>query len=164
LTGSKKNLDLSIEAKRSHIDIAHPEISVARQCQLLGLNRSSFYYQGSGPKKSDLEMMRLIDEKYLQYPFLGSRKMAEMLDRDLDISLNRKRMQRLMRIMGIEAIYPRPNLSNPDKSHKIYPYLLRNVAIDRPKMDIGKCWPLSWELVIISTSIIPSALTKAFPI
>jgi putative transposase len=132
LTGSKKNLDLSIEAKRSHIDIAHPKISVTRQCQLLGLNRSSFYYQGSGPKEGDLEMMRLIDEKYLKYPFLGSRKMAEMLGRDLDISLNRKRMQRLMRIMGIEAIYPRPNLSNPDKSHKIYPYLLRNIAIDRP--------------------------------
>lgn len=132
MTGLKKNLDLSIEAKRSHIDINHPEISVVRQCQLLGLNRSSFYYEGAVPKESDLSMMRLIDEKYLTYPFLGSRRMAEMIGRDLNTSLNRKRVQRLMRIMGIEAIYPRSNLSKADKAHKIFPYLLRNIAIERP--------------------------------
>lgn len=76
--------------------------------------------------------MRLIDEKYMAYPFLGSRRMAEMIGRDLQAAVNRKRMQRLMRVMGIEAIYPRPNLSKADISHKVYPYLLRNLTVNRP--------------------------------
>ena len=112
--------------------MSHPEIAVVRQCELLGLNRSSFYYQAEETSESDLQMMRLIDEKFMQYPFLGSRRMAEMIGRDLGDPVNRKRMQRLMRVMGIEAIYPKPNLSKVNTSHKIFPYLLRNLTVNRP--------------------------------
>ena len=106
-------------------------ISIARQCELLGLGRSSLYYEAVKVDESELHLMRLIDEKFLQHPFLGSRRMANILHRDLGTAVNRKRIQRLMRIMGIEAIYPRPNLSKADGS-KVYPYLLRNLSIDRP--------------------------------
>ena len=77
-------------------------------------------------------MMRRIDELYTEHPFLGSRRMAEKIGRQLNCEVNRKRMQRLMRIMGIQAIYPKPNLSKADADHKIYPYLLRNVAAKHP--------------------------------
>lgn len=132
MTGLKKNLDLPTDAKRALIEPGYSSIPIARQCELLGLSRSSFYYEEVETRESDLKMMRLIDEKYMQYPFLGSRRMTEMIGRDLGIPLNRKRMQRLMRTMGIEAIYPRPNLSMPDASHKVFPYLLRNLVVDRP--------------------------------
>jgi putative transposase len=77
-------------------------------------------------------MMRRIDELYLEYPFLGSRRMAEMIGRQLECDINRKRMQRLMRIMGIQAIYPKPNTSKPNLDHKVYPYLLRGLAVRHP--------------------------------
>jgi len=114
------------------IDSGHAGISVKRQCDLLGLNRSSFYYEAVEVCEKDLKMMRLIDEKFMQYPFYGSRKLAASIGRDLHASVNRKRMQRLMRIMGLEAIYPKPNLSRGDVTHKVFPYLLRNIKLDRP--------------------------------
>jgi len=132
LTGLKKNLDLSLDSKRSLIEPRNTGISVVRQCELLDLARASLYFRPSATDTDDLNMMRLIDEKYLDYPFLGSRRMAEILGRDTGTAINRKRIQRLMRIMGIEAIYPKPNLSKRDDSHKIFPYLLRNISIDRP--------------------------------
>lgn len=76
--------------------------------------------------------MRLIDEKYMDYPFYGSRRIAESLGRDLGVPVNRKRIQRLMQVMGIVAIYPKPNLSKSDQSHKVFPYLLRGLHVDRP--------------------------------
>ena len=105
------------------------EPSISCQCQLLGLNRSSFYYQPRPVKHDDLELMRLIDEQYLKTPTYGSRSMARHLRRQ-GRKVNRKRIQRLMRLMGIEAIYPKPHTSRPFPEHKIYPYLLRNVEID----------------------------------
>ena len=117
---------------RGLIDWDSPQISVARQCELLGLSRSSLYYAPTEVGTEDLDMMTHIDRKFMDYPFLGSRRMAEILGRDLGLVINRKRMQRLMRLMGIEAIYPKPNLSKPDGAHKIYPYLLRGLKIDRP--------------------------------
>ena len=105
--------------------------SISRQCQLLGLSRSSFYYKPQPIKVEDLKLMRKIDELYLQHPCWGSRSMVRQLERQ-GIIANRKHIQRLMRLMGIEAVYPKPRTSRPHPEHKIYPYLLRNLTIDRP--------------------------------
>jgi putative transposase len=105
-------------------------LSIRRQCELLGLSRSSFYYQPAGVSVEDLRLMRLIDQQYTARPFYGSRRMVVWLDQQGE-DVNRKRVQRLMRIMGLEAIYPRPRLSLAGKGHRIYPYLLRGVKIER---------------------------------
>lgn len=107
------------------------ELTVSRQCELLGLPRSSFYYKPAGESPLNLELMRKIDEQYTKTPFYGSRRMKESLKRE-GYEVNRKRVQRLMRLMGIEAIYPRRNTSRSNDEHKIYPYLLRDVTISRP--------------------------------
>jgi len=115
-----------VAERRRLIEEGHGELSVSRQCELLGLPRSTWYYQGCGETEVNLELMRRIDAQYMQRPFYGSRKMAEVL------SVNRKRVQRLMRLMGIEAIYPKRRTTRPCPGHKIYPYLLRGVEITRP--------------------------------
>jgi putative transposase len=121
----------SAEDRRTLVEVNHPELSVRRQCALLGLNRSTFYYEPVGETPEDLRLMRKIDEQYTAYPFYGSRKITEALTRQGE-EVNRKRVQRLMRIMGLEAIYPKPRLSAAGRGHKIYPYLLRGVTIARP--------------------------------
>ena len=103
-----------------------PEISVRRQCELLGVNRSGLYYQPVGESEENLRLMRLLDEQYTRTPFYGSRRMTEWL-RDQGYEVNRKRVSRLMELMGIEAVYPKPKLSRPGEGHKIYPYLLEGV-------------------------------------
>jgi putative transposase len=113
------------------VEVNHPELSVRRQCELLGLNRSTFYYEPTGATPEDLRLMRLIDEQYTACPFYGSRRMTEWLTRHGE-EVNRKRVQRLMRVMGLEAIDPKPRLSTAGRGHKIYPYLLRGVTIERP--------------------------------
>ena len=105
-------------------------MSVRRQCVLLGLARSTLYDVRCAETAEDLGWMRLIDEQYLATPFYGSRKITEALMRQ-GHAVNRKRVQRLMRLMGIEAIYPRKKTTFPAVGHKIYPYLLRGVKIDR---------------------------------
>lgn len=105
---------------------------MTRQCELLGIPRSSLYYQGADETEENLALMRLIDKQYTTTPYYGSRKMAEQLERDMGRPINRKRIQRLMHEMGIQAIYPRPNTSKPALDHKVYPYLLRGVKIVRP--------------------------------
>jgi putative transposase len=107
-------------------------ISIVRQCNLLKINRSSVYYKRKQSKKEDLELMRVIDEQYLKTPVYGSRSMRNHLRRLGHKKINRKRVQRLMRLMGLEAIYPKPKTSKPHPEHKIYPYLLRGLKIDRP--------------------------------
>ena len=92
----------------------------------MGVPRSSYYYQPRPESAENLRLLRRLDELYLDRPFLGSRRMAVTLE------VNRKRIQRLMRILGIEALYPKPNLSRPAAGHEIYPYLLRGVSIERP--------------------------------
>lgn len=99
---------------------------MARQCELVGLPRSTWYYEPAGEAPENLVLMRSIDELYLKWPFYGSRKIAR------ELGVNRKRVQRLMRIMDIEAIYPKRRTTQPAAGHKIYPYLLRNVAVTRP--------------------------------
>ena len=104
-------------------------LSVRRQCALLGLPRSSFYYTPLPESEEDLRWMRLIDQEYLRRPFYGSRRMTEYL-RGLGYEVNRKHVQRLMRLMGIEAVYPEPHTSRPHPQHRIYPYLLRDLTVD----------------------------------
>ena len=106
-------------------------LSVMNQCQLLNISRSSFYYKPKPIKEQDLQLMRLIDEQYLKTPSWGSRSMRNHLRR-LGYKVNRKKVQRLMRLMGLEAIYPKPKTSRPHPQHKVYPYLLRNLEIDAP--------------------------------
>lgn len=101
-----------------------------RQCDLLGLNRSGLYYQPSGESEQNLMLMRLIDKEYTRRPFYGNRRMTAWLCGQ-GHEVNRKRVARLMEVMGIEAIYPKPKLSQPGAGHKIYPYLLRDVAVTR---------------------------------
>ncbi len=112
------------------IGVGHPALSVRRQCELLGLNRSSLYYEPAGETPENLRLMRLIDEQYTACPFYGSRRMTRWLIEQGE-EVNRKRVQRLMRLMGLEAIYPKPRLSLAGTGHKIYPYLLRGVTVER---------------------------------
>jgi putative transposase len=116
---------------RGLVEPEHPTLGIVRQCQLLGLPRSSYYYQPVPETQENLRLMRLIDEQYLKHPFFGTRSMTTWLQRDQHEEVNRKRVRRLMRQMGLEAIYPKPNLSAPGRNHKVYPYLLRNVSVER---------------------------------
>jgi putative transposase len=118
------------EQLRPLIETDHPELSVRRQCELLGLSRSSLYYQGVPESAENLRLMRLLDQEYTAHPFLGSRRLTKWLSEGGE-TVNRKRVQRLMRLMGLEAIYPKPKLSAAGRGHRIYPYLLRNVSIKR---------------------------------
>jgi len=113
------------------IEPNHPALSIRHQCELLDLNRSSFYYQPASESALNLELMRLIDEQYLKTPFYGWPKMTVYLHK-LGYLINHKRVQRLMQLMGLQAIYPKPRTSNPAPEHKIYPYLLRGLVITRP--------------------------------
>ncbi len=133
MTGSKKNLDLTLEQKRRAIEPGLRQIAIYRQCELLGLSRSSLYYKPCGNTQYNEQLMKLIDEQYIETPFYGIYKMTEQLRR-MGHQVNHKRIRRLMRQMGLEAVYPRRKrgLSMPDKQHKIYPYLLRDVQIIRP--------------------------------
>ena len=115
------------------IEPEHPKLSVRRQCELIGLSRSSYYREPGGESEENLEVMRLIDEEYTRHPFYGSRKMKKYLG-ILGYKVGRKRVQRLMRLMGLASIAPRKRTTVPGDGHKIYPYLLRNLDIDRPNM------------------------------
>ena len=178
-TFSKKGLGLSPEQRRLWIDPHHSELSVQRQCELLGLPRSTYYYQPRPESAENLRLMRRLDELYLNCPFFGSRRMA------VTMGVNRKRIQRLMAILGIEAHYPKPNLSRPAPGHEVYPYLLRGVSIERPNqvwstdityipmragflylvavMDWFSRFVLSWELSnTMETGFCLAALESAF--
>lgn len=113
------------------IDINHKDMSVRRQCRLLGVNRSTLYYTPQQENETTLVLMRLIDEEYLKHPFYRSRKMMFVLER-LGYKVSRHRVRRLMHKMGIMAIYQKPKTSIPNPNHKIYPYLLKNLDIYRP--------------------------------
>jgi len=107
------------------------QTSMRRQCELLGVSRSSVYYVPVKPDAEELELMRRIDEIHLECPFYGSRSIARALG-SKGHRVNRKRIQRLMRLMGLESVAPKPNTSKPNEEHPVYPYLLRGVSIDRP--------------------------------
>ncbi len=112
------------------IDRAHPSLSVSRQCQLLEVSRASVYRRPAPVSADDLRLMELIDRQYLARPFYGSRRMTAWLATQ-GFPVNRKRVQRLMRLMGLVAIYQRPNTSKAAPEHIKYPYLLGGLTIDR---------------------------------
>jgi putative transposase len=122
---------MSIERRRQMIDPEHPELSVVRQCELLSISRSGFYYQPVGETPLNLELMGLIDRQFLETPWYGSRQMARHLRRE-GYTVGRKRIRRLMAKMGLEPIYQRPRTTVPHPDHQVYPYLLRELVIDRP--------------------------------
>jgi len=124
------------EEKRRLIEPGQPQLSIARQCELLGLSRSGYYYQATGETSYNEALMRLIDEQYTNTPYYGVERMTAWL-REQAYQVNPKRVRRLMRVMGLEAIYPKPRLSQEDKEHTKYPYLLRDVAIKYPNQVWG---------------------------
>jgi len=113
----------------------HAGISIRRQCELPDVNRSGVYYEPVGESEENLLFIRLLDEQYTRAPFYGSRKMTEWLATK-GYEVNRKRVSRLMDLMGIEPVYPKPKLSQPGQGHRIYPYLLRDVRVER----INQVW------------------------
>ncbi len=113
------------------IEPEHPKLPIVRQCALLGVARASYYHEPEPESDANLQLMRVIDETYLAYPVFGSRQMARWLRRQ-GYPVNRKRVQRLMRLMGLEAIYRKPNLSRKHPSNPVFRYLLRRLVIDRP--------------------------------
>jgi len=170
--------------KRASVERDHPVLSVERQCALLGLPRSTFYYVSVRDGTEDEILMRLLDEKYTERPFFGVPRMTQWLQ-ILGWPVGRKRVRRLLRTMGLEAIYPKPRLSTPATDHRIYPYLLRGVAITRPNqvwctdityirlargfvyltaiMDWFSRYVLSWRLsVTLDADFCAEALGEAF--
>jgi putative transposase len=177
---------LTLEQKRKAIESGHKKIPIYRQCELLGLNRSSVYYKPSGETAYNEQLMKLIDEQYIETPFYGIDKMTAWLRRR-GHCVNPKRVRRLMRQMGLEAVYPRRrrSLSVPDKQHTIYPYLLKDIQITGPDqvwsadityvrmyrgwiylvavMDWFSRYVLSWEVSItLESEFCVEALRRAF--
>ncbi len=127
----KKNVaSLGSAQKRSLIKPQSAQISIRRQCELIGLSPSSYYYKPCAADQEDLALMRQIDELYMRYPFYGSPRITEAL-RKSGVVVNRKCVVRLMRLMGLVAVYPKPRTSQPSQQHKVYPYLLRGLKIQR---------------------------------
>lgn len=122
---------MSSSERLALVDHADPVLSVVAQCRLLKVARSTLYYRPAPVSADDLAVMRRMDELHLAWPFYGSRRMAAVLRRD-GWAVNRKRAKRLMRVMGLEAIYQKPNTSRGHPEHKVYPYLLRGLVIERP--------------------------------
>ena len=135
---------MSVAEKRDCVEKQHPKLSIHRQCDLLGLCRSSFYRTPQEPDREspeNLELMRLIDKEYTDHPFYGTRQMRNVLRRQ-GYKVNRKRVQRLMRRMGLQSVAPKPGTSKPHPGHKVYPYLLRNLDIDHP--DQARCSDITY--------------------
>ena len=122
---------MNLARRRQLVEREHPSLSIARQCALLGVSRSDLYYRSKGVSREDLALMQAMDRQYLETPFYGSRRMKAWLERQ-GWMVSRKRVQRLMRIMGLRAIYRRPRTSRPAPEHRVYPYLLENVNVAEP--------------------------------
>ena len=116
--------------RKTMITRDHPELSLSRQCRLLSISRSWFYFAPKGEPRENLALMRRIDELFLKYPFYGSRQMARQLRRE-GVRVGRHRVRGLMRLMGLEAIHQAPRTSAPHPAHRVYPYLLKGMKIDR---------------------------------
>jgi len=177
----------SKESLRLMIDTGHKELSIERQCELLGLARSSYYYTPCGESAYNLELMRMMDEQYLKTPFYGVEQMRYYL-RNEGQTVNAKRVRRLLRLMGLQAVCPGPHTSKPGKGtdHQIFPYLLRGMKISAPGQVVGtdityiptrygflylvafidwySRYALSWELSnTLSTDFCLTALEQVWP-
>ena len=126
---------MSVDRRRQMIEVKHSKLSLARQCELVSIARSSYYYRPKNESEFNLELMRLIDEQYLKTPWYGSRQMRRYLRRQ-GHWVNRKRIRRLLRKMGLVAVAPAPNTSRRQPQHKVYPYLLRGLNITQ----VGHVW------------------------
>ena len=122
---------LDVTSRRALVEMNHATLSITRQCDLLGLSRAAYYYQSVGVNEKDLSRMRIMDAVFTKRPFYGSRRLQDELNAGGD-RVGRDHVRRLMRIMGLEAIYPKPRLSLQNKAHKVYPYLLQKLNIGRP--------------------------------
>ena len=122
---------MSLAQRRKMADREHSSLSMTRQCALLGVSRSGMYYRSRGTSEEDLALMQAMDRQYLETPFFESRRTRVWLERQ-GMVVGRKRVQRLMRTMGLRAIYRGPRTSRPAPEHRVYPYLLRNVQITQP--------------------------------
>lgn len=122
---------MSIDRRRAKVERAHPTLSLSHQCALLSISRSSLYYTPQGESECNLALMRQLDEQYLKTPWYGSRQMARALRRS-GCEVGRKRVRRLMHLMGLRSVAPGPNTSRRHLAHPVYPYLLRDLVIERP--------------------------------
>jgi len=174
---------VTVAEKRVRVEPDHPQLSIRQQCRLLDLPRASYYRETVPETPENLELMALIDKEYTRHPFQGSRGIRNYLRRQ-GYKMNRKRVQRLMRVMGLIAVAPQKRTSIPGNGHKVYPYLLRGLTIDRPNqvwcsdityiplpggyvyltavMDWYSRYILSWEIsVTMDDSFCVSALERA---
>jgi len=122
---------MSRDRRKALVSSGYGRLSVVRQCELVGISRSSHYYTATGESEFTLELLRRIDGQYLKTPWYGSRQMARHLRRE-GFSVGRTRVRRLMRLLGLQAIYQKPRTSIPNTEHRVYPYLLRDLVIERP--------------------------------
>ena len=122
---------MSVDRRRGMIEAVHADLSISAQCRLLSISRSSFYYAPQPESDETLALMRVIDAAFLDMPWYGSRQMVRHLRRQ-GVKIGRRRVRRLMAKMGLSPIYQRPRTSDPHPQHRIYPYLLRHVAVERP--------------------------------
>jgi putative transposase len=175
-----------VEERRADLERGHPSISIRRQCELLGLNRATAYYERRPEKALNVAVRQEIDLQYTETPFYGVPRMTVHL-RDVGWLVGEKRVRRLMRLMGLEAIYPKKRLSARNPAHKVYPYLLRGVKVERPDhvwstdityigvrgsfayltvvMDWASRYVLSWEMSnTLDVSFCVEALEKALSI
>jgi len=125
----------SIDERRQCIEPSHKQLTVERQCELIGISRAAYYYKQQPIRAEALELINVVDKIYTDYPFFGTRKMAAYLN-DTGYYVGRKLIRRIYQVLGLEAVYPKPNLSIPNREHKIYPYLLRDVEITHNKLDL----------------------------
>ena len=107
-------------------------LSILRQCELIGFNRATYYYKQKLLEESDYKIMRAIDEIFTEHPYYGARRMSQVLKKE-GYNIGRKKIKKYYQIMGIEAVYPKMNLSRRNQAHKIYPYLLRDLEVTYPK-------------------------------
>ena len=128
---------MSTDQKRSLITPGFIEMSVKKQCKLIDLQRSNFYFKPKGESGLNLRLMELIDKKLIDCPFYGIKRMVNHLNRDLGYRIDEKRVRRLYHLMRLQTIYPKKNLSKANKAHYKYPYLLRNLVIERPNQVWG---------------------------
>ena len=140
---------MSLPEKVALLDSAHKELSLRQQCKLMVLNRSSLYYERLGESTKNLLLMRILDEEYTRHPFKGVIKMVVYL-KELGHEVNEKRIRRLLRVMGLEAIYPKRNLSKAHAAHKKYPYLLKGVDVNR----VNQVWSTDITYIRLSQGFI----------
>lgn len=138
---------MSVQERRALVDKADKQIPIVRQAELLGLNRSGLYYKASPPSEEDLHIKRMIDELYTAHPEFGYRRIQVWLEKEYHVIVNHKAVQRHMKEMGIQAIYPRRNTSKSAPENPIFPYLLKDIAIIRP----NQVWSIDITYIPIRT-------------